>query len=95
MNLGADHPKRLSDGQIVREIRTQLGMSQSDLALVLGVPQAALSNIESGRSAASGRILTRLTQILSLIDKGAKGAPEVESNSVHRIGFRQPWRQGR
>jgi len=52
-------------GNLIKIIRTQLGMSQNILAKRAGVPQSTISRIEQGQSDTTISTLTKLLQALS------------------------------
>lgn len=54
----------MSFGKRLRERRIELGMSQSELARMLGVSSAAVSNYESGQNAVREDVLLRLFHVL-------------------------------
>lgn len=54
----------MSFGKRLRERRIELGMSQSELARMLGVSSAAVSNYESGQNAVREDVLLRLFRVL-------------------------------
>lgn len=59
-------------GQVVRDRRNAVGMTQEDLASLTGIPQANLSKIERGASTARFDTYLRLCQALG-IDLHAEG----------------------
>ena len=56
----------MSVGQRIRQRRQELGISQKELALRLGVSPAAVSNYESGQNAIREDVLLRLFDILDV-----------------------------
>jgi len=56
----------MSVGQRLRQRRTELGMSQTELALKLGVTPSTISNYENGQNAIREEILLRLFQVLDM-----------------------------
>lgn len=56
----------MSFGKRLRERRTELKMSQSELARALGVTAAAVSNYESGQNAVREDILLKLFRVLDI-----------------------------
>lgn len=53
-------------GETIRTLREQRGMTQAQLAELLGLKQTAIANMESGLSAFSG--VERLRQIAAALD---------------------------
>ena len=53
-------------GETIRSLREQRGMTQAQLAEMLGVKQSAVANMESGLTAFSG--VERLRQIAVALD---------------------------
>ena len=51
-------------GERLRRIRTEKGLSQEDLANTLGITQAAISQLESGRRVATPKTVMRLAEAL-------------------------------
>jgi putative transcriptional regulator len=51
-------------GEIIRERRTVLGMSQAQLAARLGISRNQVSNLETGKSHPSAKVLTALEEAL-------------------------------
>ena len=66
----------MSVGQRLKQRRQELGMSQKELALRLGVTPAAVSNYESGQNAIREEILLRLFTVL-----------DVEPNYLYQDAF--------
>lgn len=56
----------MSFGKRLRERRIELGISQSELARMLGVSSAAVSNYESGQNAMREDVLLRLFRVLDI-----------------------------
>ena len=56
----------MSFGKRLRERRRDLGMSQGELALRLGVTAAAVSNYESGQNAVREEVLLKMFQVLDV-----------------------------
>lgn len=56
----------MSFGKRLRERRRELGMSQGELALRLGVTAAAVSNYESGQNAVREEVLLKMFQVLDV-----------------------------
>jgi len=59
-------------GSTVKAIRISKGLTQAELAELLGVVEATISRIESGQRNVSDRIRIRIAQLFG-------GDPEVES----------------
>ncbi|MBM3139627.1 MAG: helix-turn-helix transcriptional regulator [Chloroflexi bacterium] len=57
---------RQSTGARLREIRTQQGKTQADVAWLSGITQAALSNYENGKRDIPLRSLIALAGVLSV-----------------------------
>lgn len=53
-------------GECLRRIRTEKGLSQQDLADALGMTQAAISQLESGRRVATPKTIKRLAEVLQV-----------------------------
>lgn len=75
----------LSIGELVKLIRTQLGMSQTSLAKRAGVPQSTVSRIEQGQRNLS---LSTLQKILSAISCDLVLAPALQE-SIEMIRLSQ------
>lgn len=56
--------KGLSVGEVIHTIRRQLGMSQVQLAMRAGVPQATISRLERGKSEGNVATLEKISQAL-------------------------------
>ena len=56
----------MSFGKRLRERRLELGMSQGDLARLLGVTSAAISNYESGQNAVREDVLLKMFRVLDI-----------------------------
>ena len=56
----------MSFGKRLRERRIELGMSQSELARLLGVTSAAVSNYESGQNAVREDVLLKMFRVLDI-----------------------------
>lgn len=56
----------MSFGKRLRERRLELGMSQGDLARLLGVTSAAVSNYESGQNAVREEVLLKMFRVLDV-----------------------------
>jgi transcriptional regulator with XRE-family HTH domain len=75
----------LSIGELIKLIRTQLGMSQASLAKRAGVPQSTVSRIEQGQRNLS---LSTLQKILSAISCDLVLAPALQE-SIETIRLSQ------
>jgi transcriptional regulator with XRE-family HTH domain len=76
------------DEVLARNIRTEreyLGMSQEDVAAVLGVPRPAISAIENGRRKVSSGELSRLATLFGTSSDRLMGTPRDEEPSVSAL----------
>lgn len=53
-------------GILVRDVREQMGLTQTELAARIGIAQSALSRIEAGRHNVSVEMLARIAAALDL-----------------------------
>ena len=69
----------LQNGQVVRETRESVGLSQADLARAVGISQPMLCGLESGKYRISEATATRLWAAMWHIDQARKGytSPEI------------------
>lgn len=82
------------DGQRVRELRRQLGLSQQAMAKELGVRQQTISDWETGAytpRGASSRVLSMVAEQAASYTTGATGAAQDErtGSSGRRTATRQ------
>jgi transcriptional regulator with XRE-family HTH domain len=73
------------DGTLARNIRSEreyLGLSQEDVASVLGVPRPAISSIENGRRKVNSGELAKLATLFGTTSDRLMGATRDEEPSV-------------
>lgn len=56
-------------GTDVQKHRQRLGLTQTELAEILGVSQSSLSHIETGRRSPSFRTLLRIHSVFDILEK--------------------------
>lgn len=56
-------PQRNPTGLFIRDARQQLNLTQLSFSALLGVPQAYLSNYETGRTMPPAKILMKILKI--------------------------------
>ena len=80
-----DRPAEPTDAVLARNIRTEreyLGLSQEEVATVLGIPRPAVSAIENGRRKVSSAELARLATLFGTSSDRLMGAEPAEEGSV-------------
>lgn len=56
-------------GSEVQQHRRELGLTQSELAEIVGVTQSTVSHIETGKHAPSYRTHSRVLTVIDILDK--------------------------
>lgn len=52
--------------EIIRKKRTDLGISQNELSKLVGITQAFMNEIESGRKSPSVEVLIKICEVLEI-----------------------------
>ena len=57
------YPPRMSDGEAIRLLRLQVGMTQAELGRTTGIPQGRVSDLESGKRRLSVEVAERMERV--------------------------------
>lgn len=67
----------------LRAARKEMGLTQEELAGMLGVDRSTLSNIERGHAQASGRLVTEILVAFVNLKRWREGRHEFQRSSVY------------
>ncbi|MDA8020474.1 MAG: helix-turn-helix domain-containing protein [Thermoanaerobaculia bacterium] len=58
------------NGDFIKEVREQVGLTQSELGKILGVSQSRISQVERGRTGSSAEYRLRVASLLDWLRRG-------------------------
>lgn len=77
------------EGNGLRNVREQLGLSQAKLAEITGIPQAALSSFELGKSILPSQVVEKINRVLSQDEKVRGLVDRKKRYRLHEYGTAQ------